>query len=179
MHLSRRTVLRYGLGGALVLAAAGTGIALQGTRLRKPTGPLQVLDVRTYSILAAVADRIVPARDGFPAATELRVPEKIDALLAQSDPALGHEVRQVLLLVENALAGLVFDARPRPFTRLPPEAQDDVLQAWRTSAVKLRRTAYVALQGLCAASYYADPAIYARVGYPGPPNFGNVVGAAK
>jgi len=175
MHLSRRTVLRYGLGGALLLAAGGTGLALQTTAPREPRAPLQVLDARTYAILAAVADRIAPERDGFPAASELQVAEKIDALLATSDPALGAEVKQVLLLLENALAGFVFDGRARPFTKLAPEAQDEVLRAWQSSALHVRRTAYNALHGLCAAAYYASPAIYARVGYPGPPDFGNVV----
>jgi len=174
MPISRRNVLRYGLGGALILAAGGTGLALQATAPREARGPLQVLDARTYAILAAVADRIAPARDGFPPASELQVAEKIDALLASSDPALGAEMKQVLHLLENALAGFVFDGRVRPFTQLPASEQDEVLRAWQHSRLHVRRTAYAALHGLCAAAYYASPAIYARVGYPGPPDFGNV-----
>ncbi|WP_373047834.1 gluconate 2-dehydrogenase subunit 3 family protein [Vulgatibacter sp.] len=175
MPISRRTILRYGLGGALLLAAGGTGLALQGSALRAPGRQLQVLDPRTYSILAAVADRIVPAGNGFPAATALAVPEKIDALLASGDPGVADEVKQVLLLLENALAGLVFDGRTRPFTKLSPPEQDEALRSWQHSGLSIRRTAFAALHGLCAAAYYASPEIHTLVGYPGPPDFGNVV----
>jgi len=178
MPLSRRTLLKYGLGGTLLLAAGGAGVAFQQTRLRTPATELQVLDQRTYSILAAVADRITPAGDGFPSAAELQVAEKVDALLATLHPAVGEEIRQALLLLENALAGLVLDGRSRPFTRLPPDAQDETLRAWQNSRLTVRRTAFTALHGLCAAAYYASPAIYRLVGYPGPPDFRGAAGGA-
>ena len=178
MPITRRTILRYGLGGALVLAAGAAGIALQDTLLRQPMAKLQVLDQRTFSILVAVADRIAPAGGGFPSAEELQVAEKIDGLLARMDPAVGGEIKQVLLLLENALAGLVFDGRTKPFTRMMPEAQDDALRSWQNSRLDVRRTAYTALHGLCAAAYYASPEIYPLVGYPGPPDFRGVTGSA-
>jgi hypothetical protein len=175
MPLSRRTVLRYGLGGALLLAAGGTGIALRSTVLRRPARPLRMLDEKSFSILAAVADRIAPPGGGFPSAAELQVAEKIDALLATMHPANTHELEQALFLLENALAGLVFDGRARPFTQLDPAAQDEALRDWQLSRLAVRRKAYVAMHGLCAAAYYASPAIYPLVGYPGPPDYGNVV----
>ena len=132
----------------------------------------------TFSILVAVADRIAPAGGGFPSAEELQVAEKIDGLLARMDPAVGGEIKQVLLLLENALAGLVFDGRTKPFTRMMPEAQDDALRSWQNSRLDVRRTAYTALHGLCAAAYYASPEIYPLVGYPGPPDFRGVTGSA-
>lgn len=173
MALSRRTILRYGLGGALLLSAGGVGLSLQPTRLRQPAGPLQVLDERTFSVLAAVADRITPGGGGLPPARELQVAEKVDALLARLHPADAGEMRQALLLLENALAGLVLDGRARPFTRLEPEEQDEVLRSWQHSRLHLRRTAWAAIHGLCAAAYYASPAIHPLLGYPGPPDYGN------
>jgi len=175
MPLSRRTVIRYGLGGAVALAAGGVGLSLQRTAPRAPSRPLRALDERTFSILAAVADRVAPSRAGFPAASELQVAEKVDELLASVHPAVVEEITQVLHLLENGLAGLVFDGRPRAFTALDPGAQDQALDAWKRSRLGLRRTAYKALRGLCAAAYYASPAIYPAVGYPGPPDFGNTV----
>lgn len=167
-------MIRYGLGGAIALAAGGVGLSLQRTAPREPGRPLRALDARTFSILAAVADRVAPAREGFPAASDLQVAEKVDELLATVDPAVVDEVTQVLHLLENGLAGLVFDGRPRAFTALDPAAQDRALAAWQGSRLHLRRTAYKALHGLCAAAYYASPEIYPAVGYPGPPDFGNV-----
>lgn len=174
MSISRRTILKYGLGGALVLGAAGTGIALQRTRMRQPARPLRALDLRTFSILAAVADRITPATNGFPSAEALEVPEKIDDLLSRAEPGLLDEMKQALLFVENGLAGLLFDGRPKPFSALSAEGQDAALRSMKESALPLRRTVYKALQGLCAAVYYASPETYPLVGYPGPPDFGNL-----
>jgi len=174
MALSRRTAIRYGLGGAIALAAGGVGLSLQRTEVRSPARPLRVLDERTFSILAAVADRIAPARGDFRSASDLQVAEKIDDLLATVDPAVVVEVTQVLKLLENGLAGLVFDGRPRAFTALDAPDQDRALAAWKGSRWSVRRTAYKALHGLCAAAYYASPEVYPTVGYPGPPDFGNV-----
>lgn len=173
MAISRRLILRYGLGGALLLAAGGLGLALQPTRLRMPRRPLLVLDQKSYSILSAIAERVAPAHGGFPSAATLEVPEKIDALLARSEPATVSEVEQVLRLIENGVTGLVFSGRPKTFTSLDGPEQDAVLAGWMTSRLALRRTAYKAVQGLCAAAYYASPEIYPLVGYPGPPDFGN------
>lgn len=178
MPLTRRSFLRTGLAGGLLLAVGGAGLALQGTAIRRPARPLRCLDERSFAVLAAVADRIAPGRDGFPSASELHVAEKVDALLATLDPAMVQEVRQLLGLLENAAVGLLFDGRWRPFTRLPPEEQDEVLRAWQQSRLSIRRTGWAALHGLCSAAYYASPEVHARLGYPGPPDFGNLAGGA-
>lgn len=169
MAISRRTLLRFGLGGSLLLATAGTGLALQPSRLRTPRETPKALDERSFSVLAAVVERMIPARRGFPSPAELEIAERIDAFLAAGDPAVAREFQQALLLVENGLAGFLMDGRPRPFTRLSPEAQDRALDAWRTSTWSFRRMIYRALHGLCMATYFTCPEVYAGTGYPGPP----------
>lgn len=172
MAISRRTLLRYGLGGSLLLLAGGTGLALQPSRLRPPRGPLRALDEKSFSVLSAVVERLIPARPGFPDPVELRIAERVDEFLAAGDPVVAKEFRQALLVVENGLAGLVLDGRPRPFTRLSPAAQDRVLDDWRTSAWSFRRMVYRALHGLCMAVYFTCPEVFPAVGYPGPPALG-------
>lgn len=171
--LSRRTVLRYGLGGAALLAAGGVGLSLRSTVLRAPRRPPRVLSPEEFSILAAVAERIAPGGNGFPPASELEVAEKIDDYLFFKPDEVRAEFRQVLHLLENALAGLLLDLRPRTFTGSSPAQQDAILADWQHSRLHVRRTAFVALHGLCTATYYSNPATYALVGYPGPPDFGN------
>ena len=171
MWITRRTLLRYGLVGS-VLLAGGALLSTRPTLLRAPGGRLLALDERSFSVLAAVADRVAPGGGAFPSATRIRVAEKVDALLATGDPAQAAEVRQVLLLLDNALVGLLLEGRPRTFTSLDPEAQDRVLIAWRDSRLALRRTAYKALVGLCSAAYYASEEVWPAIGYPGPPDFG-------
>ncbi|HMV65939.1 MAG TPA: gluconate 2-dehydrogenase subunit 3 family protein, partial [Myxococcota bacterium] len=148
---------------------------------REPRRPLRALDARSFAVLAAVAERVAPGGPSpngaaFPSASDVMVPEKIDALLATCDPAMTGEVSQALLLLENALAGLVLDGRARAFTACDADEQEAILEGWRTSRLHLRRQVYKALRGLCASAYYASPEVYAAVGYPGPPSFGEVPG---
>jgi hypothetical protein len=72
-------------------------------------------------------------------------------------------------VLESALAGMIFDGRTKPFTRLSPEAQDAVLAHWRDSRLLVRRTGYQVLRKLTCAAHYAQPTSWASVGYPGPP----------
>lgn len=171
MALGRRTILRYGVGGALLLATGGLGLGLQPTRPRSPSRPLRALRPRSFSVLVVVADRLIGGGGGLPDAADLQVAERIDELLSLSHPGVAREVEQVLSLLENALVGLAFGGEPRPFTALPPEAQDAVLRDWRTSRWKVRRTAYRALHGLCMGVAFSAPETYPAAAYPGPPTF--------
>ena len=173
MAVSRRQVLRFGLFGATALALGGVGLALQSTVPREPKAPLRTLSAREYAILVALAARMVPSTDGSPDPTELDVAGRIDAFLATCDPGLQGDVKQVLALMENGLSNLVFGLTPRPFSASTPEVQEALLQGWRTSHLDIRRTAYKAINGLVAATYYGAVETYASVGYPGPPNYGN------
>lgn len=169
MAISRRTLLRSGVGGGFLLLAGGAGLALLPSRIRTPSAPLRVLDERSFSVLAAIADRMLPPRPGFPRPADLRLAERIDAFLAEGDPAVAADFRRALLLVESGLAGLLLEGRPLPFTRLSSEQQDRVLDAWRTSAWSFRRMVYRAIHGLCMAVYFTCPETFAATGYPGPP----------
>ncbi len=171
MPPSRRSLLKLGLGGAALLAAGGLGLGLWPGPVRPTPSGLAVLDPRSYSVLAAVADRICPGGEGLPAASDLDVAALVDSHLARLHPADAAELLQGLVLLENALAGLIFDGRPKPFTACSPEVQDAVLLAWQGSRVTVRRVVFQALRGLIAAAYWGHPDLYAAVGYPGPPDY--------
>jgi len=172
---SRRSFVRYGLlGGVAILVGGGVSagvLAMRTTALREPRRALSALTQKQYSILAAIADRLCPGADGLPGATELEVAEKVDALLARAEPGVVKEFGAALLLVENALVGAALQGRFTTFSASPADVQDRYLDAWRLSDVKLRRTVWRAIAGLCMASYWSDPRTYAWVGYPGPPDF--------
>ncbi len=172
MDVSRRNLLKLGVGGAALLSVGGVGLALRPTVLATPEQPLRALDAQTYSILAAMAERIVPQQEGFPKASAVGVADKLDTLLWAMHPADVRELRQGLLLVENALAGLLLDGRWSSFTGSPPEVQDRALESLRTSRIPLRRSLYRAIYGLVSGAYWSEPALYALAGYGGPPEFG-------
>jgi hypothetical protein len=176
---SRRDVLKYGVIGALVVAAGGAGLALRPTRAAIPAEALRVLDADEFSVLYAIAETCCPKNGAFPAASELHVAEKIDLLLSRCEDGTVSDIKKLLALVENALPGLVLDGRFSTFTASSPETRTAILEGWRTSRIGFRRTVFKALTGLVGATYYAQPEIWGAVGYPGPPNFGNFKGNAE
>ena len=95
-------------------------------------------------------------------------PEPSTGLPSALEPSAQAELKQLLGLFENALAGFVFGGRTEPFTALDAAAQDRVLEEWRDSRVALRRTGYNALRTLVLAGYYQSPLTWKPIGYPGP-----------
>lgn len=170
MAIDRRTLLKTGLLGGGILAVSGVGVGMIPTVERAAQGPLQVLDTRAYSVLAAIADTVCPGGGQAPSASDIDVAGQIDAFLATCPPHLGEDLRRALLLFDNALAGLFFRMRPSVFTGMEPAARVNVLEGWRTSRLSFRRQVYSALRTLIASTYYGDPRTYAASGYPGPPN---------
>lgn len=177
MATSRRTLLTAGIGGAALLAAGAVGLALRPGAAVSPPDLLHALTPQQYGILQAVAARICPGGPGIPTAAEIGVAARVDAQLATMHPQDVAELGQGLLLIENALVGLLLDARPTPFTRLGPAEQDAALEAFRTSRIPIRRSVFKALRGLVAASYWSDPRMYPTVGYPGPPDYASLMRA--
>ena len=64
-----------------------------------------------------------------------RAPMRSEGSIARCHPQVGAELKQLLVLFESGLFGLVTTGRPTPFTRLDPEAQDARLDTWRRSRV--------------------------------------------
>jgi Gluconate 2-dehydrogenase subunit 3 len=165
--MNRRTFIRRGLFGGLLLAV-GSSIGLaawpsdQSPRARRR---LQALDARQFAILAAVAARTVQA----PKADGVEIAHRVDEQMARAYPEVRADFGKLLLLLENALAGLLLDGRARPFTRLSAAAQDDVLADWRDSHLAVRRSGYAILRKLTQAAHYASPEAWEDIGYPGPP----------
>lgn len=165
---SRRGFLRKGLVGGAVLAAGGLGwLALRPSlEVPLPAGGLAVLAPLEYSVLTAVAQRLLPRREGFPI---LDVAAACDVILTKVDDTARRETRQLINIFENAALGLVFGLRLTPFTRLGPQEQDAVLREWRDSRLLIRRTGWLALRSLIMAGYFASRQTWPAVGYPGPP----------
>jgi hypothetical protein len=165
--MDRRTFIRRGLWGGLLLAVGGAiGHGAWPTERRyKPRKPPRAIDERQFAVLAAIASRTVIA----PGADPITIAERVDAQMANEPPEIRGDFGKLLMLFDNALAGLVFDGRPKPFTHLSPEAQDAVLANWSESRLAIRRSGYATLRKLTQAVHYAAPEAWADTGYPGPP----------
>ncbi len=173
----RRSFLKYGLAGAALLAVGGgTFLATRRTRPAPGlAGPFLALGPEEATVLLALSERMLPARPGFPAPLDVDLPRRIDALVSLMPPEGQKEVRQLVGLFENALAGLVLDGQLRTFTASSPEQQDARIRAWQTSRILVRRTGYRALKKIVYSSYYGAPETWKAIGYPGPPPTGGPV----
>ena len=166
MASSRRSFLKKGLFGALVLALGGGGLALYPSgHVASPTAPLLVLTPTSFQVLVAVAGRIVVAKGSDPVA----IAHAVDLALTRVSAEAQVDLNKLLGLLENALPGLLLDARVQPFTRLSPETRDRVLESWRTSRFELRRSGYQALRKLCLASHYLEESSWSLLGFYQPP----------
>ncbi len=168
---SRRGILKKGLVGGALLALGGLGFLAfrRSAEEPEPKEGLTVLSPREYAVFAALARRLVRAREGWPTTDELRVALVADRILAAADATAQKELKALLGLFENALAGFLFGRRTRPFTTIEPQEQDAVLDEWRSSGLTLRRSGYLALRTVVMGAYYSSPRTWAAVGYEGPP----------
>lgn len=168
---ARRSFLRKGFWGTVLLALAGSGGALflRRSRVKQEKTGLRILSSFEYATLAAFAERLIPDKTGFPTARSLDIALVADGLLLKTDPTVQDDVKRLLRLFENALANALFGSRFRPFTELNGIEQDQVLSEWEQSRLLLRRSGFQALRTLCFAAYYGNAQTWARVGYPGPP----------
>ncbi len=163
--MNRRAFVRRGLWGGLVLVLGGGGLALYPTLdTGGPLRPLHVLSPRSFHVLVAIARRVVVAPDADPIA----IAHGADDALRSVPAEVQSDINSLLGLFETALARLVLDARPVPFTRLSPAAQDEALLRWRDSHLTIRRTGYQALRKLVLSSHYAQPSSWPSAHYPGP-----------
>jgi hypothetical protein len=165
--MNRRTFVKRGLfGGALLALGGSIGLAAWPSQLgAQPRRKLQALDARRFAILAAVAARTVEA----PGADPIEIAHRCDERLALAFPEARADFGKLLLLLENGLAGLLFDGRARPFTRLSAAQQTEALEHWRDSKLAVRRSGYAVLRRLTQSVWYAAPEAWAVTGYPGPP----------
>ncbi len=170
--MNRRTLLKRGLlGGAVLLLGGGGTLALLPSKSNgAPTEPLLALNASAFNVLVAVAARVVTAKGADPIA----IAQGVDKVLSTAVVETRADINNLLGLFENALPAFLFDARVTPFTRLDPDAQDRVLEAWRNSRLIVRRTGYHALRKLCLATWYGSEASWAPIGYA-PPSGLNVM----
>jgi hypothetical protein len=156
---SRRRFLRTSLLGVAALGLAGVvGRHLGGYALDEGVARrLQVLSPKEYLILASIARRVLA---GGPSPDELEVALHADDYLRKVPEALTADVRSLLHLFEHA--------HLTRFTRLSAEAQDEVLRAWQTSGLALKRQGFQALRTLCFMGYYRDARTWPMLGYTGP-----------
>lgn len=168
-RISRRRLLRWGLGGGLLLGA-GALLWRPGPGARpRPAGvaSLRALDDTEAAILAAVAARLLdPGAEPQAAPPDLaRTVSFIDGFLADAHPGVREEMRALLGAFERL--GPLAVARRARFTELAPGAQDAVLDAWQRGPRGMRM-GFTAMKQLAYMAHYGRDATWPGIGYDGP-----------
>lgn len=134
------------------------------------------LSAKERRALESICDTFAPARDGWPSATEVGVPDAIARGLGIIPRGADRaQFLQLLDLWDSRFHSLFAIGRFAPFSSLTPEARECVLLSWADSGVKRRRAAFQALRKVIALLYVMLPAagggrstVYDKLGYPGP-----------
>jgi hypothetical protein len=169
--------MKYGLLGGCALGLGGLGLTLQqGRPTEGPKGGLKALSARQWATLVAAVAVINPGSETLPSAAALKTAHKMDRLIASLDADLRAELGLILDLLENPIAGAIFDGNLRPFSSLSLERRAAVVKAWQLSSINLRRAAMKSLLALVHSCYWSQPETWAHMGYPGPPALGGARG---
>lgn len=168
METTRRTFLKAGVIAALALAAGG-GIY---RATRTPLPQRFVLDGEARAALDAIVPAILAgALPAEPAARQAAIATAVDGVLQAIlglPLATQKEVQDLFGLLALAPARRLLTGVAGGWQGAPEEDVARFLQEWRVHRLGLLRSAYGALHDLVLGAWYANPASWDAIGYPGP-----------
>jgi hypothetical protein len=168
METTRRSFLRAGVLGALVLAAGG-GIY---RFTHPPQAQRFVLDGAARTALSAIVPAILagslPADPAARAQAVQATTERVHQTILGLPLATQKEVQDLFGLLALAPARRLLAGVKHDWASASVDEVSSFLQDWRVHRIGLLRTAYLALHDLVLGSWYSDPAHWAAIGYPGP-----------
>lgn len=181
----RRSFLKAGMGGALLLGGVSVTAGLAGCTTA-PAGRISAIGTRMNAsyqfrfltrddiqIFEALLPAIVgpglpespPARRQAIAATI----ERIDAGIYKFGPANQKELRQLFDLLNFGLTRVTIARVWSSWPRVTTDEANAFLERWRTSSIGLFNNGYIALTKITNVAFYGYKANWHLSGYPGPP----------
>lgn len=166
---SRRTFLAVGGLAALALGAGGAWYRAT----RTPAAHGFALDGEARAALHAIAPAILDgalAHDPGRRARQLtQAIDAVEAAIRGLPPATQQEVQDLFGLLALRPARRLLTGVPTGWDSADIAHVSAFLQAWRMHRFGLMRSAYAALHDLVLGAWYAQPASWEAIGYPGPP----------
>jgi hypothetical protein len=169
--LDRREFLKVGASGALVLAVARWSRAGPSSEGAQPGAALSesARDVLS-AVVPAVLAGALPAEPSARVARIAATIQGVDRAVSGLPPHARADLRDLFALLGFAPARWLLAGVRQPWRQASAEEIARFLQRWRFSGWALQQQAYQALHELVYAAFYADPASWPPIGYPGPPN---------
>lgn len=163
MRLTRRRLLRFGLGaGATVAAGVGGLFALRGGA-PAITG-LKVLGAQEYRTFSALAAAAFP--EGLVPRTPLDLARAFDGFLADEPDWAQSETKSALFLLE--FGPVIFERRLITFSHLEPLERVAHFHRWGSSDSELRRQVFVGFKKFLSLVFYDQPEVWPMFSYEGP-----------
>jgi hypothetical protein len=165
--MQRRRLLKLGLASATLLALAGGTLAvlrpgLHASRL-SPAGR------EVFTALApAMLEGSLPTAPSQRDQAIIAMLDRIDTLVAALPAHAQSELSQLLALLSNAAGRRALAVLDPEWPNASVAEIQHSLQAMRLSSVSLRQQAYHALHDIISGAYFAEPATWPILGYPGP-----------
>lgn len=166
--MQRRTLLKLGIGSALVLTIAGAAVTLVQPGLQQGA-----LTPRSRLILTRVAEALIA--DAWPDAATLPHDKAVDALLirintqiAATPDSVQAELSQLLTLMDSAAGRRALIGISSTWDAVGVDELAAALQSMRLSRISLRQQAYQGLHDLVYAAYFSGKESWQVLGYPGP-----------
>lgn len=168
---SRRTFLAAGVGGALALAVGGGLYRATQASMAVPLQQRFAVDGEARTALAAIVPALLAGALGAGPSRMSSVATVIDRVhhsILMLPPAFRREVQNLFGLLALAPARRVLTGLSGGWATATPRDVHAFLQEWRDSSFALLRAAYGALHDMVLGAWYADPASWDAIGYPGP-----------
>lgn len=167
--MKRRSLLKLGLGTALLVGIAGGGMVLLSQPGLDAAGRLGPAARGLMRALAgALLDGSWPAAPAERSAAIERHLERLDATIAALPAPARSELSQLLTLLASAPGRLALAGLASPWEQAGGAELRGAMLALRDSRLAPRQQIYHALRELHCLVFYTDPAHWALCGYPGP-----------
>lgn len=168
---TRRQFLQVGLASGAVLAGAGWLALRRGST---PAAGMRALDANALAIVSAlvpaILDGVLPEEPGAHREARRETVEAFDRAISGLAPAVREEIGELFALLSFAPARILVAGIVSSWEEANVAEVSAFLARWRSSRFDLPRSGYQALSQLVNAAWYGNPAAWARIGYPGPPD---------
>ena len=168
--MNRRGFLRVGLFGGAILAAGGAWVVWRdmsdadGRALARDRVTMIVDAIAPVLLAGALPEDPAQRANGI-----ARVASGIKAVIATFPEAVQREIADLFRLLDIRIARRVLTGVSSDWSDADPAEVAAFLERWRTSRIGLLQAGYFALHDLVLGTWYAEPANWEAIGYPGPP----------
>ncbi len=167
--MQRRSLLKLGLGAAVLLGVAGGTLALLKPGLVEGERRLSAASRSLMkAVAAAVFSGLLPSE---PAAREAALQaqlQRLDATIAALPAPVRAELSQLLALLGSSGGRLALVGLGSDWDSASVAEVQAMLESLRRSGLNTRQQIYHALRDLNSIAFFTAPANWPLVGYPGP-----------